>query len=77
MRDVLTLSVPTDLKKSIKKKSLERGFNSVSDYVKYLIKEDNDLIPATDLLKDAREAKKEYKAGKTIKAKSLVDLYKK
>ena len=74
MRQVLSLSMPTADVRQIKNFAKKRGYSSVSSYVKYLLKVDEDLISETELLKMAREARKEYRAGKSIKAKSLADL---
>lgn len=74
MRQVLSLSLPTTDVRQVKILAKKRGYNSVSSYVKYLLKADKDLISETELLKTIREARKEYRVGKSIKAKSLADL---
>lgn len=74
MRQVLSLSFPATDVRQIKNLTKKRGYSSVSAYVKYLCKEDADLISEADLLKTARAARKEYRAGRSIKAKSLADL---
>ena len=74
MRQVLSLSLPTTDVRQVKTLARKRGYSSVSSYVKYLLKADEDLISETDLLKTVRQARKEYRAGKSIKAKSLADL---
>ncbi len=74
MREVLTLSLPPKTTQLIKKKAKSKGFDSVSGYIKYLITIDDDMISADELLKMAKEAREDYKKGKTIKAKSLMDL---
>lgn len=74
MRKVLSLSLPQQTAKKIKTLSKKRGFVNVSSYIKYLIEEDQNLIPDTELLKSVREAEKEYKTGKSIKARSIADL---
>ena len=74
MRQVLSLSFPQQAIDEIKTITKQRGFDSVSSYVKYLFESDKDLISEKELLEDVRIAEKEYKAGKTIKAKSLADL---
>ena len=60
--------------KEIKKNAKINGFASVSSYVKYLFNLEKDLISETELLNSIQEARKEYKAGKSIKAGSLADL---
>ena len=74
MRQVLSLSLPEQMAKEIKKISKKRGFASVSDYIKQLIETDKDLISVEELLILARQAEHEYKTGRTIKASSLADL---
>ncbi len=74
MREVLTLSLPPKTTQMIKKKAKNKGFDTVSGYIKYLIKMDDDVISADELLGMAKEAREDYKNGKTIKAKSLMDL---
>ena len=74
MRQVLSLSLPIADVRQIKKLTKKRGYSSVSSYIKYLFKEDFDLISEAELLKTIRTARKEYRAGKSIKARSLADL---
>ncbi|OGH69454.1 MAG: hypothetical protein A2754_00880 [Candidatus Magasanikbacteria bacterium RIFCSPHIGHO2_01_FULL_47_8] len=74
MRQVLSLSLPATDVRQIKNITKKRGYSSVSSYIKYLFKEDSDLISEAELLKTTRAARKEYRAGKSVKAKSLADL---
>ncbi|MBU1164616.1 hypothetical protein KKA15_03575 [Patescibacteria group bacterium] len=74
MRQVLSLSLSKQTTKEIKKNAKQRGFDSVSSYVKYLFNLDKNLISETELLNSIKEARKEYKEGKSIKARSLADL---
>jgi Arc/MetJ-type ribon-helix-helix transcriptional regulator len=74
MRQVLSLSLSTTDVRQMKSLTKKRGFNSVSSYVKYLLKDDSDLISEAELLKSARLAQKEYRAGKAATANSLADL---
>ncbi|MFA4831219.1 MAG: hypothetical protein WC862_04345 [Patescibacteria group bacterium] len=74
MRQVLSLSLPVADVRQIKLLTRKRGYNSVSSYIRYLFKEDSDLISEAELLKTIGSARKEYCAGKSIKAESLVDL---
>ena len=74
MRQVVSLSLSQSATKEIKILSKKRGFDSVSAYVKYLLTLDKDLISEEQLLASIKEGRKEYKAGKTIKAKSMADL---
>ena len=74
MRQVLSLSLPQKITKDIKKSAKIRGFDTVSGYVKYLFDLDKDLISEKELLNSVKEARKEYKQRKTIKAESLASL---
>ena len=75
MRQVLSISLQEGVIKNIKKRVKNNGFNSVSEYFKYLFKMDTeDEISEKELIKDIKQARKEYKEGKTIKANSLIDL---
>jgi hypothetical protein len=74
MRQVLSLSLSEQITKEIKISSKQRGFNSVSAYVKYLFELDKNLISEKELLSAVKEARKEYQNGKTVKAKSIADL---
>jgi len=74
MRQVLSLSLPQQTTKEIKKSAKQRGFDSVSGYIKYLFDLDKDLISETELLSSIKSARKEYKEGKAIKVKSLTEL---
>lgn len=74
MRQVLSLSLPEQTTKELKVSAKQRGFESVSGYVKYLIDLDKDLISETELLASIKSARTEYQTGKAIKAKSLAEL---
>lgn len=74
MRQVLSISLPGETVKEIKNRIKVRGFDSVSNYIKFLVEEDDELISEKELLQAVKEARKEYKEGKTIKAKSLAEL---
>lgn len=74
MREILTLSLPPQTKQLIKKKSKMKGFSSVSSYIQYLIKQEDDLISEEELIAEAKKAKREYKSGKLKELKSLNDL---
>ena len=75
MRQVLSISLPGDVIKNIKKRVKNEGFNSVSEYFKYLFKMDTeDVISEKELLIAAKQAEKDYKKGKLKKLNSLSDL---
>ncbi len=53
----------------------KRGFDTTSDYLRFLISQDDtDLIGEDELVKRTGEIEKLYKAGKLIRAKSMADL---
>ncbi len=74
MRQVLSLSLAQKTAKKVKGMAKKRGFASVSAYIKHLIDLDKDLISEIELLDSIEQARKEYKTGKTISAKSMADL---
>ena len=74
MRQALCISLPAAEAKQIKLLTKRRGYENVSEYVKYLFKADAELISETELLQDARIARREYKSGKVKQANSLADL---
>lgn len=76
MRQVLSLSLPLQITKEIKKSAARRGFASVSSYVKYLFECDKDLISEKELLADARQAARDYKNGKCVRANSITEALK-
>jgi hypothetical protein len=75
MRQSLSLSLSTDDARQIKNLSKKRGSASLSAYVKFLADTDSELIYESELLKSARLARREYRAGKAIKALSIAELY--
>jgi len=66
--------MPRQLQRNVKTIATKRGFDSVSRYIQYLIDLDKELISEAKILAAARQARKEYSAGKTVTAKSLADL---
>lgn len=74
MRQVLSISLPSQTMATIKQKTKKRGFESVSEYIKHLLALDEDLISENELLKSVRQARLEYNNGKAIKANSMTDL---
>ena len=74
MRKVMSLSLTEKISKDIKQKAKKRGFESVSAYVKYLVDLDKDVISESELAMSVQEARKDYKAKKSVKANSIEDL---
>lgn len=74
MRAVLNLSVPQKTAETIKSRAKNYGFSSLSEYIRFLLDLDEDLISPEELLKISTRADREYKAGSVKKFKSLADL---
>ena len=74
MRQIISLSLPQEETKELKKNAKQRGFSSVSAYVKYLFELDKDLILEKELLSSIKDSRKEYERGKALKAESLTEL---
>lgn len=74
MRQVLSISLPSQTMATIKQKTQKRGFESVSEYIKHLLALDEDLVSEKELLETVKQARAEYKTGKFIKAGSISDL---
>ena len=74
MRQVVSLSLPATEVRQLRKIVRERGYTSVSSYIQQLFQADKDLISEADLLKTVRAARKEYRQGRSVRAKSLADL---
>ena len=73
MRQVLSLSLPARTTQQIKKIAKQRGFASISSYIKYLFEADSDVITTEQLLKDVKEAERDYEEGKCIQATSITE----
>jgi Arc/MetJ-type ribon-helix-helix transcriptional regulator len=74
MRQVLSLSLPLKTTVEIKRLAKKRGFVSVSGYINHLVVLDQELISEKALWNSVKQARREYKTNKTVKAKSLADL---
>lgn len=74
MRETLSISLGSTSKSALQKRVKARGFESVSTYVNYLLSEDADVISEEETLRIIRKSQKEYREGKTIKARSIADL---
>ncbi|MCK4553901.1 hypothetical protein KAU19_02980 [Candidatus Parcubacteria bacterium] len=73
MRQVLSVSLPGQTIQLIKKRVKKQKFDSVSSYIKHLLEIDQNLISEDELLRSVKQARLEYRQGKTIKAKSMAD----
>lgn len=76
MRQVLSLSLPRQTTKQIKINAKQKGFASVSSYMKFLFEADNDVITKEQLLKDVKAVQRDYNEGKCIKANSISEAFK-
>lgn len=76
MRSVLSISLPEETKKEIQWRA-KKANKTTSEYIIQIVQLEKSLISEDELLKMAKEAEKDYKAGKTKKLKSLADLIKK
>lgn len=77
MRDILSISMPEETIQLIKRKVKKRGFSSISAYIRLLVESDadEDLISEKELLEIIKESEADFKAGRCVAAKSLLDLY--
>ncbi len=75
MRQVLSISLPNDLAKEIRKNVTKRGFGSLSAYFQHLTLADREhLISEAELVETVRQSRKEYKKGQFLVAESLARL---
>ena len=74
MRSILNVSLPSKTAKAVKARASKRGFASTSEYVRFLLNLDENLISADELLAMAKTADREYESGKIKKYKSLASL---
>ena len=70
MRNIVNISLPKQLVKIIKKEVEVEGYASVSEFIRYLIREWNNNKLAEELKKDRLN----FEAGKGKVLKSLKDL---
>lgn len=78
MRQVMSISLPVQFVKDVKQRAKRRGYENMSKYIFHLLEADAvEPISEQELLRLLKQAKKEHKEGKTIKANSVMDLLKK
>lgn len=63
MRSLLSVSMPAATLKRLKKKAKAKKL-SVSAYIVHLVEEEEKMIPEEELLKDIKQGRKDWKAGK-------------
>lgn len=74
MRAVISLSTTREEARRTRRRARDRGFGSVSEYLRFLMRQDEGpLIGEEELLTRAARSDKLEEAGKLIKAKSLAE----
>ena len=74
MRKIVNISLPQATAQVVKSRARKRGFASTSEYMRFLIDQDDNLISADDLLAMSKKADRDYRAGKLKKLDSLAEL---
>lgn len=74
MRQILSVSIPRARMNGLKQRAKLRGHRSMSAYIQFLLEEDLNLIPDAELIKTIRDARKEYRLGKSVRAVSMREL---
>lgn len=70
----MTISLPKEKQQLLKKRAKNRGFGGVSEYLRFLIDIDDELIPKKELLSIVKEADRDFEKGLLIKRSSLREL---
>ena len=74
MQTTLSFALPAVRAKKTRQLARARGFRTISDYLRFLLEQDDvDVISEDELVKRAKDADKLYATGKLISAKSLQD----
>lgn len=77
MRTSISFNLTQHEAKKTRALARTRGFQSTSDYLRFLISQDDvDLISEDELIKRASEVERLHKTGKLVKAKSLEEFIK-
>lgn len=77
MRTTISFSLTTADVKKTRTLVKRRGFSTTSDYIRFLISQDDvDLISEHELVKRAKEVSELYKKGKLVRAKSMAEFLK-
>ena len=76
MRSVLTVSLPSQGVHSLQRKVKQRGFASVSEYIRFLVAADidEDRVTRDEFMEFARRAERDYVSGKLKSSRSLHDV---
>lgn len=73
MRTIITISLPTQVAKNLKKTALNENYSGVSDFVRDLY---SSWEADQQLVNDLAVSKKEISQGKAVRIKSASDLLK-
>jgi Arc/MetJ-type ribon-helix-helix transcriptional regulator len=77
MKTTISVSLPNAVALKTRKRAKLRGFPSVSEYVRYLLDEqEGGVITEDELVKDAKEAERAYRRGTLRPYASLEDILK-
>ncbi|OGL87190.1 hypothetical protein A3I40_01245 [Candidatus Uhrbacteria bacterium RIFCSPLOWO2_02_FULL_48_12] len=72
MRTTISVSLNKAGVTKIKKLAVRRGFHTASDYLRFLLEQDDvDLISESELIARSKEADNMHRSNKLVRAKSL------
>ncbi len=73
MNTTISFAIPVKEAKRTRQLARQRGFRSVSQYMRFLVtsETDTDLITEEEILRRSKDAKRLYEEGKLIEAASL------
>lgn len=74
MREIITISLPKTTRKTLALRIKTRGFHGMSEYMRYLIQQDTDLISQDEIIAMTQQADHDYKKGTLKKRSSLREL---
>lgn len=75
MRTTISFAISPQEAESTRKLAILRGFKTISDYLRHLIREDDAvLISENELVKRSSEAARLHEDGKDLRANSIADL---
>jgi hypothetical protein len=75
MRTMISFAISPQEAENTRNLAIIRGFKTVSDYIRHLIREDDAfLISEDELTKRSREATALHAAGNDLRANSIADL---
>lgn len=77
MRTTISLAVPDTEAKKAKRLAKARGFSTLSDYLRFLLAQDDQtFISEDELIARAQGAAMMHQKGKLVRARSLADFLK-